>query len=65
MSSEGSFGLGFAEKFFGFIVLLVGLIVMYYTITSGEALQAFTGFFGLLSFIIIVVGLLLLTAKTE
>jgi succinate-acetate transporter protein len=65
MSEEGSFGLNLAEKFFGFILLIVGIITLYYTITSTQALLAFTGFFGFLSIILVVLGFVLMTAKTE
>jgi hypothetical protein len=65
MSEEGSFGLSLAEKFFGFMLFIVGIITLYYTITSGQALLVFTGFFGFLSIILIVLGFVLMTAKTE
>lgn len=65
MSEEGSFGLNLAEKFFGFILLIVGIVTLYYTITSTQALLAFTGFFGFLSIILVVLGFVLMTAKTE
>jgi hypothetical protein len=65
MSEEGSFGLSLAEKFFGLILFIVGVIALYYTITSAQALLAFTGFFGFLSIILIVLGFVLMTAKTE
>jgi hypothetical protein len=65
MSEEGSFGVGLAERFFGLILLIMGIVVLYYTITSAQALLAFTGFFGFLCVILIVLGLILVTAKTE
>jgi hypothetical protein len=65
MSEEGSFGITAAERFFGLILLAVGLLLMYYTLTSMDVLKAFTGFFGFLSFIFIVLGGVLITAKVE
>jgi len=65
MSEEGSFGLSVAEKFFGFILFIVGCITLYYTVTSADALLAFTGFYGVLSIILIVLGFVLMIAKTE
>lgn len=65
MSEEGSFGVSLAERFFGFIILIMGAFALYYTITSAQALLVFTAFFSLLSIILIVLGFVLLTAKTE
>jgi len=65
MSEEGGFGITLAERFFGFILLIIGAIAAYYTFTSVQALDAFAAFFGFLSIIPLVLGLFLLTAKTE
>jgi len=65
MSEEGGFGVAFAERFFGFMLVVIGGLAMYYTFTSTEALEAFTWFFGFLSIILVALGLFLITAKTE
>ena len=65
MSEEGGFGLKIAERFFGLLLLIVGAFSMFYTVTSIQALGDFTGFFGFLSFILLVIGFVLITAKTE
>lgn len=65
MSEEGGFGLNLAERFFGLLLLIIGAFAMYYTFTSMEALGAFTAFFGFLSIVPLVLGLVLITAKTE
>jgi len=65
MSEEGSFGVTATEKLFGLILLAMGLVAMYYTLTSAAALMAFTGFFGFLSLIIIILGVALIIAKVE
>jgi hypothetical protein len=65
MSEEGGFGITAAEKFFGLILIIVGALATYFTLTSTQALGAFTGFFGFLSIIILVVGLFLIIAKAE
>jgi hypothetical protein len=62
---EGGFGLRVAERFFGLILLVIGAFTIYYTLTSEEALGMYTGFFGFLSIIVLVLGLILMTAKTE
>jgi len=65
MSEEGGFGITLAERFFGLILIIVGAIAMYYAFTSVQALDVFAAFFGFLSIIPLVLGLILLTAKTE
>ncbi len=65
MSEEGGFGLNFFEKFFGFILLVVGIIATYYTAISSDVLGGFVGFFGFLSILLVILGLVLMTAKTE
>ena len=65
MSEEGGFGLKIAERFFGLLLLIVGAFSMFYTVTSIQALGDFTGFFGFLSSILLVIGFVLITAKTE
>jgi hypothetical protein len=65
MSEESGFGMNFAAKFSGFIILLTGALALYFTVTSVDVLVMFTGLFSFLSIILIVIGLVLLTAKTE
>ncbi len=65
MSEESGIGLNVAERFFGLIILAIGLFALYYTLTSTPALSVYTGMFGFLSFILIVLGFVLLVAKTE
>ncbi len=65
MSEGAGFGLNIAEKMFGFILLVIGILTAYFTFTSTAELSAFLWFFGVLSIIVIIVGLILLTAKTE
>jgi hypothetical protein len=65
LSEEGGFGITLAERFFGLIVLAVGAIMMYYMLTSLQQLGAAAGILGFLNVILIVLGLFLLTAKTE
>ena len=66
MSEEGAgFGITLAEKFFGFIIIIIGAMATYYTFTSASALGDFTGFFGFLSIFLLAIGVFLITAKTE
>jgi hypothetical protein len=62
---EGSFGLNLAEKFFGLILIVMGAIGLYYTVTSTTVLLSATGLFDLLLIILVASGVVLLTSKTE
>ena len=65
MSDEGGLGIGLAEKFFGLMLLVAGLLGLYFTVTSVSVLGAATGFFTVMCLILIVVGLVLMIAKTS
>jgi hypothetical protein len=65
MSEEGGFGIAFAEKLFGALLMVVGVLAMYFEYTSVEVLGGFVGFLAFLNIVIIALGFLLLTAKTE
>jgi len=65
MSDETGFGMNIAEKFFGLIILLTGLLTLYYTLTSTSELMSYTGLFGFLSLILVAIGLVLVLAKVE
>jgi hypothetical protein len=65
MSEEGSFGITLAEKFFGLLLIFIGALTTYYTLSSASSLGVFTGFFGFLSLILVLLGIFLLIARTE
>ncbi|MGQ9538065.1 MAG: hypothetical protein ACUVTE_00540 [Candidatus Bathycorpusculaceae bacterium] len=65
MSEEGSVGLKAAEKFFGLILIIVGALATYFTLTSTRALGVYAGFFGFLSIILLALGLFLIISKAE
>jgi hypothetical protein len=65
MSEEGGFGITFGEKFFGFLLLVIGSLALYYVLTSTQALGIFTAFFGFLNVMLMALGLILIIAKTE
>jgi hypothetical protein len=65
MSEEGSFGISLAERFFGLVVVAIGLFTLYYTVSSADTLMAFTWLFGFVSIVLVVLGLVMITAKTE
>jgi hypothetical protein len=63
MSEGDTFWLSLAEKFFGLLLTIIGALLLYFTLTSIEALGAFTGLFGFLSIVILLVGLFLLLVR--
>jgi hypothetical protein len=65
LSQEGGFGISVLQRFLGFLILILGVLSLYYTLTSLQELGNYGGLFGFLNFIMIAVGLVLLTARTE
>jgi uncharacterized Tic20 family protein len=64
MSQEGdTFWVSLAEKVFGLLLIVIGAIMLYYTVTSTDTLGAFTAFFGVLSVILLIIGVFLLIVK--
>jgi predicted ferric reductase len=64
MSEEGdTFWISLAEKFFGIILIIIGAIMLYFTATSTSVLGGFSLFFGILSLIMLIIGLFLLVVK--
>ena len=63
MSEEtDTFWINLAEKFFGLLLLIIGAVVLFYTATSPD-LAGFSVFFGILSIILLIIGLVLLLVK--
>ena len=65
MSEEGSYWVKLFERFFGALILVIGTLAMYDTVTSLNVFENFAGFFVLLNILLMLFGLILLTAKTE
>jgi nitrate reductase gamma subunit len=64
MSEEGdTFWASLAEKFFGIIVIIIGGVMLYLTATSTSTLGAFSLFFGVVSVILLAIGLFLLLVR--
>ena len=63
MSEEGSFWINLAEKLFGLILIIISLLMIYFTATSTAALGIFTGLFGFLSAVILIAGAFLMIVK--
>jgi hypothetical protein len=63
MSEDVTFWVTLAEKFVGFILTIVGALLLYFTATSTDALGVFTGFFGFLGIVLLVVGVFLLLVR--
>ena len=68
MSEEGdTFFVNLAEKFLGLILVVLGGVLIYLTATTGgsSGLGVFTFFFGILSVILLVIGLFLLIVRAS
>ncbi|MEM2099119.1 MAG: hypothetical protein QXU99_05180 [Candidatus Bathyarchaeia archaeon] len=64
MSEEGdTFWISLAEKFFGLLAVIIGVLFLYFTATSGDALGGFTALFVVLSVVFLAVGAFLLLVR--
>jgi predicted phage tail protein len=66
MSEEGdTFWVSLAEKFLGLLVIVIGGVLLYLTATTTGAsgLGAFSVFFGVLSVILLAIGLFMLLVR--
>ena len=64
MSEEGDkFWVSLAERVFGLTLIIIGAVMIYFTATSSDVLGGFTLFFGVLSAILLIVGIVLLLVK--
>jgi len=62
--SEGdTFWVSLAEKFFGLLLIIIGALFLYFTLTSTSVLGGFTGLFGFLSAVVLIIGLFLLVVR--
>ena len=63
MSEEPSIWVGISEKLFGTILLIISLLMIYFTATSTDTLGAFTALFAFLSLIVLTTGVFLIIVK--
>ena len=66
MSEEGdTFWVSLAERLFGVLLIVIGAIMLYFTATSSGSseLGGFSAFFGVLSVIPVILGILLFLVK--
>jgi hypothetical protein len=60
-----TFWVTIAEKFFGLILIIIGALMLYYTTTSTNVLGMASLLFGLLSIVLLVIGIFLLLIRSE
>jgi uncharacterized Tic20 family protein len=64
MSEEGpSFWLTLTEKIMGLVLIIVSIMLIYYTATSVNVLSVFTGLFAFLSVVLLLGGAFLIVVK--
>lgn len=63
MSEGDTFWISLGEKFFGLLLLILSVLLLYYTATSTVQLSVFTGLFGFLGIAVLVIGIVLLLVK--
>jgi hypothetical protein len=63
MSNEGdTFWVSLFEKSFGLLLIIIGALMLYFTATTA-GLASFSVFFGILSVIVLLIGVFLLLVK--
>ena len=65
MSNRKTFGVAFAEKIIGIILVVVGAALTYYTYVSTEAAGMSANFFSAAGVILIILGALLVIVETR
>jgi hypothetical protein len=63
MSEVETFWVSLSEKFFGLLLTVISALFLYFTFTSTDALGGFTGLFGFLGVVILLIGLFLLIVR--
>jgi hypothetical protein len=62
MSIEGdTFWVSLAERVFGLVLVIIGGLLLYFTATS--ELLGFSVFFGVISIILVIIGIFLIVVK--
>ena len=65
MSDRLSFGVTFIEKILGIITAVIGALLVYYTYYSPDIPSIASFFFSGAGLILVVIGVILVIAKTE
>ncbi len=63
MSDEDTFWISLSEKFFGILLIIIGVILLYFTATSTTVLGVFSAFFGFLCAVVLVAGAILILVR--
>jgi hypothetical protein len=64
MSEEGdTFWVSLTERIFGLLLIVIGGVMLYYTVTSTDTLGGFSVLFGSLSVILVLLGIFLIIVK--
>lgn len=63
MSDEGNtYWASFIERIFGLVLIVIGAILLYLTVTTA-ALGTFITFFSVISIVLVIIGIFLLIVK--
>lgn len=63
MSDEDTFWISLSEKFFGILLIVIGVLLLYFTATSTVVLGVFSAFFGFLCVIVMAAGAVLILVR--
>ena len=65
MSEGETIWLSMSSKLFGIIIVIIGVLFLYFTFASTDTLGVFTGIFGFIGVAVLIVGLFMILAKTR
>lgn len=65
MSEGETFWLSMSGKIFGIILAIIGTLFLYFTYSSTDTLGTFTGIFGFVGIVILILGLFMILIKTK
>ncbi len=63
MSDEDTFWISLSEKFFGILLIVIGVLLLYFTATSTVVLGVFSAFFGFLCVVVMAAGAVLILVR--
>ena len=63
MSEQDTFWIKLGQRGFGLLLLVIGAVMLYFTVTSLTELSAFSALFGFLSIVVLAIGVVLLISK--
>ena len=65
MSEGETVWLSMSGKLFGIIIAIIGVLFLYFTFANTDTLGVFTGIFGFIGVVVLILGLFMIFVKTR